>query len=153
MELSSQAFKPGDLIPVKYTCDGEDISIPLTWSKPRSQPKSFVVIMDDPDAPMGTFTHWVLYNIPPTITSLPEGIPKQKETPQGLQGINDFGEVGYGGPCPPRTHQPHRYFIRLYALDAVLDLKGGARVDDVKTAMNNHIIETAELMGRYGRKK
>ncbi len=153
MDLWSPAFKNGEMIPVKFTCDGEDISMPLSWNGAPGGVKSFALIMDDPDAPMQVFTHWVLYNIPPTLTSLPEGISKEREVPQGLQGINDFGEVGYGGPCPPRTHQPHRYFIRLYALDSALQLRGGARVGDVRRSMEGHVMASAELMGRYGRKR
>ncbi len=143
-------FANGERIPVKYTCDGEDISPPLSWEGQPEGVVSYVLIVEDPDAPMGTFTHWVLYNIPKRLSSLPEGIPKQKETEFGLQGINDFRRVGYGGPCPP-PGKPHRYFFKLYALDSTLDLPPGARKRDVIKAMEGHVLAQAQLMGLYSR--
>ena len=143
-------FSNGGRIPVKYTCDGEDISPPLSWEGQPEGVVSYVLIVEDPDAPIGTFTHWVIYNIPGKLSSLPEGVPKQKETEFGLQGINDFRGVGYGGPCPP-PGKPHRYFFKLYALDSTLDLPPGARKGDVIKAMEGHVLAQAQLMGLYGR--
>ncbi len=143
-------FANGERIPIKYTCDGEDISPPLTWEGQPEGVVSYVLIVEDPDAPMGTFTHWVMYNIPSKLTSLPEGVPKQGKTEVGLQGINDFRRIGYGGPCPP-PGKPHRYFFKLYALDSTLDLPPGARKRDVTKAMEGHVLAQAQLMGIYGR--
>ncbi|WP_069808043.1 YbhB/YbcL family Raf kinase inhibitor-like protein [Vulcanisaeta thermophila] len=150
--LISPAFKYGERIPRKYTCDGEDVSPPLQWSGTPQGTKSLVLIMEDPDAPIGLFTHWVLYNIPPTRNELPENVAKNPTVEGiGLQGINDFGRVGYGGPCPPRGHGPHRYFFRLYALDITLNLRPRASRNDVLNAIKNHVIGTAEYMGTYSR--
>ena len=154
MRIESPAFKNEDMIPVKYTCDGDDVSPTLRWFDPPPNVKSFALIMEDPDAPMGTFTHWILYNIPPNLSELPENIPKKPEVQGiGMQGVNDFGRVGYGGPCPPRTHTPHRYYFRLYALDTMLSLKPGAGLNEVRRTMSGHIIAEAYLMGRYGRRR
>lgn len=154
MRVESPAFRDGDTIPVKYTCDGDDVSPPLRIIDPPQGVKSYVLIVEDPDAPGGTFIHWVLYNIPPGLVEIPENVPKQPEVRGiGVQGINDFGRVGYGGPCPPRTHPPHRYFFRLYALDTELNLKPRASVDDVRRLMEGHILAEASLMGRYGRRR
>jgi len=154
MRVESPAFRSEDTIPVKYTCDGDDVSPPLRWLEVPAGVKSFVLIMEDPDAPGGTFTHWVLYNIPPNLSQLPENVPKRPEVPGvGLQGVNDFGRVGYGGPCPPRTHQPHRYYFRLYALDATLNLRPSAGLSEVRRAMEGHILAEAYVMGRYGRRR
>ncbi len=143
-------FANGERIPVKYTCDGDDISPPLRWEGQPEGVMSYVLIVEDPDAPIGTFTHWVIYNIPGKLSSLPEGVPKRKETEFGLQGINDFRKVGYGGPCPP-PGKPHRYFFKLYALDSTLDLPPGARKGDVLKAMEGHVLAQTQLMGTYGR--
>ncbi|MDK2373095.1 MAG: YbhB/YbcL family Raf kinase inhibitor-like protein [Candidatus Korarchaeota archaeon] len=143
-------FANGERIPIKYTCDGEDISPPLSWEGQPEGVVSYVLIVEDPDAPIGTFTHWVMYNIPGKMTSLPEGVPKQKETELGMQGINDFRRVGYGGPCPP-PGKPHRYFFKLYALDSTLDLPPGARKRDVIEAMKGHVLAQSQIMGIYGR--
>ncbi len=150
MRLISPAFKHGDIIPRKYTCDGDDISPPLRWDKVPDKTKSFALICDDPDAPMGTWVHWVYYNIPKNIRNLPEGIVSN-ENPYigGTQGLNDFKRIGYGGPCPPGGK--HRYFFRLYALDDVLDLPAGLTKAQLLKRIETHIIETAVLMGIYSR--
>ena len=154
MRIESPAFRSEDMIPVKYTCDGDDVSPALRWFDSPPNVKGFVLIMEDPDAPMGTFTHWILYNIPPSLSNLPENIPKKPEVQGiGMQGVNDFGRVGYGGPCPPRTHPPHRYYFRLYALDSMLNLKPSASLNEVRRAMNGHIIAEAYVMGKYGRRR
>jgi len=150
--IKSSAFANNTYIPVKYTCDGENISPDLFWGGFPPQTQSFVIIMEDPDAPFGVFVHWIVYDIPYYITSLKEGVPKQAVIDGNIkQGINDFGEIGYDGPCPPRG-LPHRYFIRIYALDIPsLSLPPGAIKQDVKNAMEGHIIGQTYLMGRYGR--
>jgi hypothetical protein len=151
MKLESTAFSHNDLIPSQYTCDGEDISPPLSWNDPPAASKSLVLICDDPDAPMKTWVHWVAYNLPPETRSLPENLPVGNSLAKGgLQGKNDFGKISYGGPCPPRG--THRYFFKLYALDRMLDLKPGATKAQVEAAMKGHILAQAELIGRYSRK-
>jgi Raf kinase inhibitor-like YbhB/YbcL family protein len=150
MELSSPSFKTGGFIPGKYTCDGKDVSPPLNWDKVPDGTKSFVLICDDPDAPMGTWVHWVFYNIPPDLRSLPEGIPGDRQLKNGsMQGMTDFRRPGYGGPCPPGG--VHRYFFKLYALDDLLTLRPGATKPDVTKAMQEHILGQCELMGKYRR--
>ena len=150
MRLISSAFKYGDMIPKKYTCDGDDISPPLRWDGVPKETKSFALICDDPDAPMGTWVHWVYYNIPKNVRSLPESIvPNENPYIGGTQGINDFKRVGYGGPCPPMG--THRYFFRLYALDDVLDLPAGLTKDQLLDKIEDHIIGSAILMGIYSR--
>lgn len=149
--LKSPAFKNGDLIPSKYTCDGLDISPPLDWESIPEGTKSFAIIADDPDAPMGTWVHWVIFNIPPDEKGLPEGVPTERELSNGArQGTNDFRRIGYGGPCPPGG--THRYFFKIYALDTLLDLKPGATKPQLLSAMKGHIIGQGELMGRYRRR-
>jgi hypothetical protein len=151
LEISSAAFSAGETIPKKFTCDGPDASPKLTWSVPPERTQSFALIMDDPDAPVGTWVHWVLYDLPADTRELAEGVPKQEQLPNGgRQGRNDFGKIGHGGPCPP-PGKPHRYFFKLYALDAKLNLKAGATKAEVERAMKGHILAQAELMGRYGR--
>ena len=150
-ELRSVAFAQGANIPRQFTCDDADISPALSWNEPPQGTQSFALIMDDPDAPAGTFVHWVVYNLPADSRQLPERIPGNDALTGGtLQGVNDFPRTGYGGPCPP-PGRPHRYFFKLYALDAKLNLKAGARKQDVERAMKGHILAQAELMGRYGR--
>jgi len=150
MELTSTAFAQGEPIPRKYTCDGEDISPPLRWSDPPQGTQSFALIADDPDAPMGTWVHWVLYNLPAEARTLPEGIPAQAELPGGGQhGQNSWRRLDYGGPCPPSG--THRYFFKLYALDTALDLDPGASKEQLLKAMEGHILAHAELMGTYAR--
>lgn len=150
--ISSPAFQEGKPIPTQYTCDGEDLSPPLKWSKVPEGTKSLALISEDPDAPAGIWVHWVLYNLPPTITELPEGMPTQEVLPNGAkQGINDFKRIGYGGPCPP-PGKPHRYFFKLYALDTELDLKPGATKQELLRAMEGHILAEGQLMGTYQRR-
>lgn len=150
-ELQSSAFKPGEEIPKKFTCDGPDVSPALSWGEAPTGTQSISLIMDDPDAPVGTWVHWVLYDLPADAHSLPEGVPKDNELSNGArQGRNDFRKVGYGGPCPP-PGPAHRYFFKLYALDAKMNLKAGASKAELEKAMKGHILGQAELMGRYGR--
>ncbi len=148
--LLSPAFDDGGTIPTRYTCDGSDISPPLRWSNTPSETRSFALIVDDPDAPRGTFTHWVLFDLPADITSLPEGLTSGAV---GVAGSNDFGRVGYGGPCPPPGDAPHRYVFTLYALTtASLSLPEGASRVQVEEAMRGRVVAQASYMGRYGRK-
>jgi Raf kinase inhibitor-like YbhB/YbcL family protein len=150
-ELRTTAFQPGGSIPKLFTCDGADASPALSWNDPPPRTQSFVLIVDDPDAPVGTFVHWVVYDLPATARQLPERLPGNDEIEGGgKQGVNDFAKTGYAGPCPPRG-RPHRYFFRLYALDGMLNLKSAARRKDVDQAMKGHILAHAELMGLYGR--
>ena len=149
--ISSASFQNGKDIPKKFTCDGEDVSPALSWTDAPSDSHSFALIADDPDAPRGTWTHWVLFDLPSTATSLPEGVPKVGNLPAGgRQGVNDFSKIGYGGPCPP-PGKPHRYFFKLYALNSNLNLKAGVSKQEVEQAIQAHILSKAELMGKYGR--
>jgi len=151
MHLSSSAFSMGSSIPSKYTCDGGDYSPPLTWADPPNGTQSFALIVSDPDAPNGVFTHWILYNLPADLRQLPEKIPNHKTLSDGSRhGKNDFAKVGFGGPCPPSGI--HRYFFKIYALDQSLDVAPGASKEAVLQAMEGHVLDTAELMGLYGRK-
>lgn len=151
-ELQSPVFPSGGDIPVKYTCDGPDLSPPLRWSDPPPKTKVFALIMDDPDAPAGTWVHWVLYGLAPTLRELPEGVPPTDTVPgTGTQGVNDFRRVGYGGPCPPRG-PAHRYFFKLYALDTELALPPRKTKAELLKAMEGHVLGQAELMGRYKRR-
>lgn len=148
--LTSPAFKNGQTIPAEYTCDGKDISPPLQWSGPSTGTKSFALITDDPDAPGGTWVHWVIYNIPAGVRELEKGFPRDKKLSDGtLQGMSDFQNIGYGGPCPPMG--THRYFFKLYALDTVLALAPGATNKQLEQAMKGHILSEAHLMGPYRR--
>jgi Raf kinase inhibitor-like YbhB/YbcL family protein len=150
MDIKSSAFGSGEMIASKYTCDGADFSPPLEWSGSPAGTKSFALVCDDPDAPMGTWVHWVIYDIPQTATMLAEGITRGKELPGGgTQGVNDFRKIGYGGPCPPGG--THRYFFKLYALDTMLGLKPGITKDQLLKAMRGHILAEAQLMGTYRR--
>jgi Raf kinase inhibitor-like YbhB/YbcL family protein len=151
MQLTSTAFAEGGTIPKEYTGDGTDRSPPLKWSGAPATTKSFALIADDPDAPRGTWVHWVLFNLPPATTELAEGVPPEKTLPSGAkQGKNDFGNIGYGGPAPPRG-KPHRYYFKLYALDTTLNLTEGATKQQVEGAMKGHILAEGRLMGTYGR--
>jgi Raf kinase inhibitor-like YbhB/YbcL family protein len=153
--LSSSAFTDGATIPGKHTCDGEDVSPALTWSGAPDGTAAFALIADDPDAPSGTWVHWVLYNLPADVTALPEGLEKKEQLRAlggALQGRNDFRRIGYGGPCPP-PGRPHRYFFKLYALSAPLALRAGATKQEVERAMAGHVLGEARLMGRYARKR
>lgn len=145
MEIKSAAFEDGDVIPVNYTCDGENISPPLSISGVPEVVKSLVLIIDDPDAPAGTWNHFLAWNIDPKTTEIKEG-----QVPQGaVLGKNDFGKLEYGGPCPPSG--THRYLFRLLGLDILLDLQEGAVRSELDKAIQNHVIETALLMGKYSR--
>ena len=151
LSLSSPAFDPGAMIPVRYTCDGNDESPPLTWRGAPAGTQSFALIMDDPDAPAGTWVHWVIFNIPASSTGLPAAIPPRPRLEDGsVQGVNSWRRVGYGGPCPPGGQ--HRYFFKLYALDASLSLGASATKADLLRAMEGHILAQAELMGVYRRR-
>ena len=150
-ELTSGAFTEGALIPNKHTCEGEDLSPPLRWSNPPPGTRSFVLIADDPDAPAGTWVHWVIFNIPIDVRGLAEGLPDQETLPNDAQqGLNYSKRVGYGGPCPP-PGKPHRYYFKLYALDHELNLKPRATKAQVVDAMKGHVLAEAQLMGRFGR--
>lgn len=151
LALKSTAFPNGGTIPQKYTCDGADISPALSWNGVPAAAQSLALIADDPDAPMGTWTHWLIWNIPAKATLLPEETPKTNLLDNGArQGLNDFKRIGYGGPCPP-PGKPHRYYFKLYALDTRLELKAGARRDELEPAIKPHILAQAEWMGTYGR--
>ncbi len=150
LQLTSPAFKEGESIPRKYTCDAENVSPPLEWRAIPAGTQSFALIADDPDRPKGGWTHWVIFDLPPTINNLPEGLPPIDRLANGeIHGRNDFKKNGYGGPCPPQG--AHRYFFRLYALDTALHLEPGVSVQAVNEAMKGHIVAQAELMGRYQR--
>lgn len=150
-KLSSKEFDNGEVIPIKYTCDGMDISPPLQWDGYPSNTKSFVLIVEDVDAPGRVFTHWLMYNIPGNVDKLEEGVEKIERLPSGaLQGVNDFNEVGYGGPCPP-PGKPHRYIFRIYALDETLDLKPRLSKKELLDSIKGHVIGEAELTGLYSR--
>ena len=152
LRIYSSAFEDGGMIPSKYTCDGADISPPLAWSGLPEGTKSIAIINDDPDAPMGTWVHWVIYNIPPTAQGLAEDIKRVEKLPDGtLQGKNSWGRIGYGGPCPPGG--THRYFFKIYALDKMLNLKPGATKEELLTAMKGHILAQAQFYGKYSRKR
>ncbi|MEK6619132.1 MAG: YbhB/YbcL family Raf kinase inhibitor-like protein [Nitrospirota bacterium] len=151
MELKSSAFEQGGLIPAKYTCDGPDISPPLSWSDPPVGNKSLALIVDDPDAPSGTWVHWIAWNIPANARVLDEDLPKRESLPNGMkQGMTDFRRVGYGGPCPPSG--THRYFFKLYALDTTFNLPSSTTKKELEKAMQGHILKQAELIGKYRRK-
>lgn len=148
MKLTSMAFENGGMIPVKYTCKGEDISPDIKWENAPAGTKSFALICEDPDAPGGVWDHWILYNIPATVHELKEGYSKVPEIPGGSrQGKNSWGKTSYGGPCPPSG--THRYFFKLYAISSMLNLKGGATKSEVLQAMENHVLAKVELMGTF----
>ena len=150
IQVESAAFKEGESIPAKYTCDGEDLSPGLSWTAPPEETESLALICDDPDAPVGTWVHWVIYNIPADTGALPEGVPTEKEVLTGaIQGKNDWGKIGYGGPCPPGG--THRYFFKLYALDGKLALEPGATKKELLAAMEGHVLARGQLMGTYKR--
>ena len=150
MRVASPAFAEGAKIPRRYTCDGEDISPPLSWSGVPEGTKSLALICDDPDAPGKTWVHWVLFNLPPRTTELPEGVPARETIPGGgAQGVNDFRKIGYGGPCPPSG--THRYVFRLSALDAEVALAPGATRADLDRAMKGRVLAEGSLTGKYSR--
>lgn len=151
IELTSPAFENGGKIPKKFTCDGADVSPPLAWSNVPEGTMSLALVCDDPDAPVGTWVHWVLYGVPPDTTSLRQGVPAGRIVRGvGRQGRNDFKRLGYGGPCPP-PGKPHRYFFKVYALDVELVLEPGAKKSELEKAMRDHILAEGRLVGRYGR--
>ena len=150
--IASSAFGDDGNIPIEFTCDGDDRSPALDWTDPPSDTKSFALVMDDPDAPGRTWVHWVLFNLPPRECGLPDGVSDTPTLPSGArQGTNDFGRLGYGGPCPP-AGPAHRYYFRLYALDAIIDLPPGATRRALDAATRGHVLATAELTGRYQRR-
>jgi Raf kinase inhibitor-like YbhB/YbcL family protein len=149
--ISSSDFQNGAEIPKKFTCDGADSSPELSWIDPPTGTRGLALIADDPDAPGGIFTHWVLFNLPADIRNLSANVSKVDELPNGArQGKNGFRKIGYGGPCPP-PGKPHRYFFKLYALDRQVDLKPGATREELEQAIQGHTIGKAEIMGKYGR--
>ncbi|MFO7688023.1 MAG: YbhB/YbcL family Raf kinase inhibitor-like protein [Desulfobacterales bacterium] len=150
IQLISQAFSEGTMIPTRYTCDGEDVSPPLSWTDLPPETGSFALICEDPDAPVGTWDHWVLFNIPASATGLPEAVPATATLDDGsVHGNNSWGRLGYGGPCPPGG--THRYIFSLFALDIKLDLKSGATKSGLLKAMEGHILAQTRLMGKYRR--
>lgn len=150
IQITSPAFKNQEMIPAKYTCDGQNISPPLEFTNIPEDTRTLALIVEDPDAPMGTFTHWITYNMPPDIAELPEALPDDETLMDGArQGINDFDRIGYGGPCPPKG--THRYYFRIYALNAVIDSTSMVNKQDIWEKMQGHIITAGELMGKYKR--
>lgn len=151
ISVSSKAFKHEEGIPRKYTCDGENLSPPLSWGPLPGNTKSVALIVDDPDAPAGVFTHWVLFNLPPDVSELPEGLPGREKLENGaLQGQNGFRKTGYGGPCPPKG-SPHHYYFTAYALDSVVDVQAGASKKELLDAMSGHVLGRGQLVGVYER--
>jgi Raf kinase inhibitor-like YbhB/YbcL family protein len=148
MRITSSAFTANETIPTQYTCSGKDLAPPLTFEDIPANTRSLALIMDDPDAPAGTWVHWVVYNLPATTKAIAEGA---SDLPANtLQGVNDFKKRGYGGPCPP-PGKSHRYFFKLYALDSEVDLARGASKRDLEAAMEGHVVGQAELVGMYSR--
>jgi Raf kinase inhibitor-like YbhB/YbcL family protein len=149
--ISSPSFTNGGNIAQKFTCDGADVSPQLSWGDPPAGTKTFALLVDDPDAPVGNWSHWAMWNVPATARGLAEGIRKEERLSDGsMQGRNDFRKTGYNGPCPP-PGKPHRYYFKLYALDTTLDLKLSATKREVEAAMKGHVLAQGEWMGRYGR--
>lgn len=149
--LASPAFSEGGRIPDRHTCTAEDLSPRLNWSGVPSGTQSFALVVEDPDAPSGTFIHWVIYNLPATLTSLPEGVPRTEQLANGAsQGIGDFGSIGYRGPCPPRG-KPHRYFFLLRALDTQLTPKPQMTRVQLEKEIQGHVLAEGRLMGTYSR--
>lgn len=152
LKITSPAFKEGEPIPAKYTCDGANVSPPLAWAGAPSNAKTMALICDDPDAPGKTWVHWVAYDMPASTTSLPENVPKDERLAGGgKQGTNDFKKIGYGGPCPPSG--THRYYFKVYVLDTETSLNPGATKDQLLAAIKNHTIAEGQLMGRYKRQQ
>ena len=152
MKITSTAFREGSEIPVQHTCDGPDISPPLSWTGVPAEAKSLMLTVKDPDAPSGTFIHWVLYNLPPDLGGLPEDTPVDKELENGaVQCSNGFGRMGYGGPCPPPGDEAHRYLFDLYALDVELSLPNELSEADINREIKDHILADGHLMGKYQR--
>jgi Raf kinase inhibitor-like YbhB/YbcL family protein len=149
--LTSTAFRNSQPIPAKYSCEGGDVSPELKWEGAPAGTKNFALICDDPDAPGGTWVHWVLYGIPANALGVPEKVKTGVDSVYTIQGVNDFGKVGYGGPCPPRGHGVHHYHFRLYALDTELNLAARVTRQQLDAAMKGHIIAEAELVGTFER--
>lgn len=148
MTLTSEAFTDGNVIPRRYSCDGEDVSPPLAWTDPPEGTQCFALIMDDPDAPGGLWVHWVLFNVPPQVAAIGEGGSRQ--VPEGaIHGTNSWGRASYGGPCPPGG--THRYYFKLYALDEALSHGPEVTAPDLERAMSGHVLAEATLMGRFSR--
>jgi Raf kinase inhibitor-like YbhB/YbcL family protein len=145
MKISTTAFTEGMVIPRKHTCDGQNVSPQLSWSDVPAGARSLALVMDDPDAPSGTFVHWILFDIPSAFSELREGVERV-----GVPGANSARKVGYSGPCPPRG-PAHRYFFKLYALDTTLGLRPGASKEALESAMQGHILDSGQLMGHYSR--
>ena len=151
MELKTSSFEPSGFIPKRFTCEGENVAPEVEWRNPPAGTQSYAIIEDDPDAPSGTFVHWVVYNVPAKYTRISEGMLKNDAMTPGIrQGTNDFSSIGYSGPCPP-PGKAHRYFIRLYALDTTTSLHPAATREELDAAMQGHILARAELMGRFKR--
>jgi Raf kinase inhibitor-like YbhB/YbcL family protein len=151
LQVTSTAFSAGQTIPQKYTCSGDDVSPPLTWTLPPAGTKSVAVIVQDADAPGGVFTHWVIFDLPSDTVRLDENVPKMETLPSGAkQGINDFKKIGYSGPCPP-PGKPHHYHFKIYALDMQLNLTASVSGKDLLAAMNGHVLAEGELTGTFGR--
>jgi Raf kinase inhibitor-like YbhB/YbcL family protein len=149
-DINSPAFAQDEAIPTQFTCDGDDVSPALEWRDPPQDTKSFALVADDPDAPAGTWVHWVLYNLPADARGLPQAVPSDGDLTDGSRhGTNSWKRLGYGGPCPPSG--THRYFFKLYALDITLDLEPGATKDQLLQAMEGHILAQTDLMGTYTR--
>jgi Raf kinase inhibitor-like YbhB/YbcL family protein len=152
IKITSAAFKDGEPIPEKYTCDGENISPPLKWDSIPACTKSIAIICQDPDAPGGTWTHWILFNLPPECRELAENLPDDETLPDdSRQGINDFGSIGYGGPCPPWG--THRYHFKIFALDLLLDIVHLVDKDVLMAAMKGHILAEGQIVGKYTKKQ
>jgi len=150
-EFTSSEFKQNEAIPKQYTCDGSDISVPLSWKNAPEGSKSFALIADDPDAPRGTWVHWVLYDLPADVRELSAAIGREESLQNGAkQGKNDFGKIGYGGPCPP-SGSAHRYYFKLYALDQMTGLRSKATKQQLLDAMKGHVLAEAQLTGTYKR--
>lgn len=151
IRITSAAFQEGGMIPKQYTCEGANISPPLAWDSIPAGTKSLALICDDPDAPTKTWTHWLLFNLPAGAKELPEKVPPQEKLAGGgVQGMNDFRKIGYGGPCPP-PGSPHRYYFKLYALDTDLALNAGATKEQLLKGMEGHIVAEGQLLGKYQR--
>ncbi|MEM0135035.1 MAG: YbhB/YbcL family Raf kinase inhibitor-like protein [Thermoplasmatales archaeon] len=152
LNIEVNGIKSGDVIPNKFTCEGKNLSPEINITGAPAGTESFAIIVEDPDAPVGIFVHWVIYNIGSSISKMREGIEKSAKTGEGfLQGKNDFGRIGYDGPCPPRGHGYHRYFFKLYALRSLLTIQGNVTREGLLKAMEGKIVEQAEFMGRYRR--
>jgi Raf kinase inhibitor-like YbhB/YbcL family protein len=151
INLMSDVFNEGELIPTRHTCDDINISPPLRWDSLPERAISFAILCEDPDAPMGTWTHWIIFNIPPDVLELSAEIKNEENLERGIiQGINDFGYAGYGGPCPPEGEK-HRYFFRIYALDTTLNIGPGVKREEFLKALNENVLDEGYLMGIYGR--